>query len=76
MPQIRTVVEAPFAHGELALGARWRLARELARAAYTHAYILPNSAKSALIPCFAGIPERIGFTGEVRALRPHQPPAT
>jgi heptosyltransferase-2 len=66
MPQIRTVIEAPFAHGELALGARWTLARELARAGYARAYILPNSAKSALIPCFAGIPERIGFTGEAR----------
>ena len=66
MPQIRNVIEAPFAHGELALGARWKLARELACARYARAYILPNSLKSALIPCFAGIPERIAFTGEAR----------
>lgn len=66
MPQIRRVIASPFAHGVLALGARWTLARELARTAYARAYVLPNSAKSALIPCFAGIPERIAFIGEAR----------
>lgn len=66
MPQIDRVIESPFAHGELALVARYRLARELARERYQRAYLLPNSAKSALIPWLAAIPERIGFTGEAR----------
>ena len=66
MPQIDRVIESPFAHGELALAARYRLARELARERYARAYVLPNSAKSALIPWLAGIPERIGYTGEAR----------
>ncbi|MFZ2852878.1 MAG: lipopolysaccharide heptosyltransferase II [Rhodocyclaceae bacterium] len=66
MPEISRVIDNPFAHGELALRARYRLARRLAGAGYTHAYILPNSIKSALIPFFAGIPERVGFTGESR----------
>lgn len=66
MPQIGKVIDNPFAHGELALGARYRLARELAKNGYQRAYILPNSAKSALIPWLAAIPERIGFTGEAR----------
>ena len=66
MPQISEVIDNPFAHGELAFAARFRLARELAKKGYQRAYILPNSAKSALIPWLAAIPERIGFTGEAR----------
>ena len=66
MPQIGEVIDNPFAHGELSLAARYRLARELAKKGYQRAYVLPNSAKSALIPWLAAIPERIGFTGESR----------
>lgn len=66
MPQIAQIIASPFAHGELALRARYRLARTLAQGAYQRAYLLPNSLKSALIPALAGIPERIGFTGEAR----------
>lgn len=66
MPEIAEIVDNPFAHGELSLGARFRLGRQLARRHYRQAYVLPNSAKSALLPFFAGIPERVGFTGEAR----------
>lgn len=66
MPEISRVIDSPFAHGDLSLQARHRLARQLAQAGYQRAYILPNSIKSALIPFFAGIPERIGFLGESR----------
>ena len=66
MPEIAQIIDNPFAHGELSLGARYQLARQLAKAGYQRAYILPNSLKSALIPFLAGIPERIGFTGEAR----------
>lgn len=66
MPQIAAIHDNPFAHGELSLKARWQLARRLARAGYRQAYLLPNSLKSALVPFLAGIPERIGFTGESR----------
>lgn len=66
MPEIGQIIESPFIHGELSLTARYRLARQVAQAGYQRAYILPNSIKSALIPFFAGIPERIGFTGEAR----------
>jgi hypothetical protein len=66
MPEIAEVCRQPLRHGELSLKARHRLARELAREGYQRAYVLPNSIKSALIPFFADIPERIGFVGESR----------
>ncbi|WP_291984478.1 lipopolysaccharide heptosyltransferase II [Candidatus Accumulibacter sp. ACC007] len=66
MPEIAQVVDSPFVHGELSLKTRHRLARRLAAAGYQRAYVLPNSLKSALVPFFAGIPERIGFVGEKR----------
>ncbi len=66
MPQIKQIADSPFAHGDLSLKTRHRLARQLARSGYQRAYVLPNSLKSALIPFFADIPERIGFVGERR----------
>ena len=66
MPEIADVVDSPFGHGELALGARLRLARTLRARGYDRVYVLPNSLKSALVPWLAGIPERIGFVGEAR----------
>ncbi|HYN28027.1 MAG TPA: lipopolysaccharide heptosyltransferase II [Burkholderiales bacterium] len=66
MPEVSDALESPFGHGELALGKRWRIARSLRANRYDRAFVLPNSFKSALIPMFAGIPERIGFIGELR----------
>ena len=66
MPEINAIIDSPFVHGELSLKARRDLASQLRKAGYQRAYILPNSLKSALIPFLAGIPERIGFTGEAR----------
>lgn len=66
MPEIGQIIDNPFAHGELSLKARYHLSRQLSANGYQRAYILPNSLKSALIPVLAGIPERIGFTGEAR----------
>ncbi|HUL91791.1 MAG TPA: lipopolysaccharide heptosyltransferase II [Burkholderiales bacterium] len=66
MPEIAEVIDAPFGHGELKLGTRWNLARSLRARAYDEAIVLPNTLKSALIPLFAGIPVRTGFTGELR----------
>jgi heptosyltransferase-2 len=66
MPEIAEVIEAPFGHGELKLGARWNLARTLRARAYDQAIVLPNALKSALIPFFAGIPVRTGYIGELR----------
>ena len=66
MPELARVLEAPFNHGDLRLLDRWRLARTLTTASFDRAIVLPNSFKSALIPWFARIPERIGYIGEQR----------
>lgn len=66
MPEISDIVDSPFGHGQLSLKPRWRLARALAARRYDAVYVLPNSLKSALVPFMAGIPQRIGFTGESR----------
>ncbi|TMI05154.1 MAG: lipopolysaccharide heptosyltransferase II [Betaproteobacteria bacterium] len=66
MRGIGRIVDNPLGHGELGLGRRRALAREIRARAYTRAFILPNSFKSALIPWFAGIPRRIGYAGEGR----------
>ncbi|PIX97966.1 MAG: lipopolysaccharide heptosyltransferase II [Hydrogenophilales bacterium CG_4_10_14_3_um_filter_63_21] len=66
MPEVRRALVAPFAHGSFGLTERWRLGRELSRAGYDQAFVLPNSWKSALVPFFAGIPLRTGYLGEFR----------
>lgn len=66
MPEVDRGVEMPVGHGQLQLGVRWALGRRLATVGYDQAIVLPGSLKSALIPLFAGIPERTGFRGEMR----------
>ena len=66
MAEVNDTLDNPFAHGQVRLRERWQFGRNLTQRAYQRAVVLPNSLKSALIPAFAGIPERIGFTGEVR----------
>ena len=66
MPEVNETIESPFAHGELALSKRLKTGRSVRARHYDRAYVLPNSFKSALVPLFARIPERIGFVGEAR----------
>ena len=66
MPEVDEVIAAPFRHGPLQLGERWRLGRSLKRRGYDSAIVLPNTWKSALVPFLAGIPKRIGYVGESR----------
>jgi heptosyltransferase-2 len=65
MPQVREVIDLPFAHGRLDWSERKRVAAQL-RGRFDVAYVLPNSLKSALIPWLAGIPKRVGYQGEGR----------
>ncbi|WP_076589017.1 lipopolysaccharide heptosyltransferase II [Vibrio ostreicida] len=66
MPEVNQALEMPMGHGEFNLLGRRSLGKALAKSGYTQAYVLPNSAKSALIPWFAGIPIRTGWKGEFR----------
>jgi heptosyltransferase-2 len=67
MPHVSAVLELPFAHGGLQWQARRGLARQL-RGQFDRAYVCPNSFKSALLPWWAGVNERIGYHGESRRL--------
>lgn len=70
MPEVGASIENPFAHGTFDWTARRALGRQLrgnsTTADFAQAYVLPNSWKSALVPFFAGIPRRTGYTGEAR----------
>ncbi|MGL5335052.1 MAG: lipopolysaccharide heptosyltransferase II [Enterovibrio sp.] len=66
MPQVNRAIAMPVGHGKLALKERWQIAKQLKSEQYQRAYVLPNSAKSALIPLFARIPTRCGWKGEMR----------
>ena len=66
MPEVDRAFALEFSHGELGLKKRLQTARMLEKEGFTHAIILPNSLKSALIPLFAKIPLRTGFRGEMR----------
>jgi heptosyltransferase-2 len=68
MPEVRQAFASQTAHGEVGLGKRWRIARSLRERSYDRAIVMPRSAKSALIPWFAGIPVRTGFRGELRSV--------
>jgi heptosyltransferase-2 len=67
MPQVAEVIVFPFAHGGLQWTARRAMAASL-RGRFARAYVCPNSLKSALIPWWADVPERVGYRGESRLL--------
>ena len=66
MPGVSGTTVLPVEHGEFGWGARRRVARELRRQRFDRAIVLPNTAKSALVPLFADIPRRTGWRGEWR----------
>ncbi len=66
MPEIRQGIVLSTVHGELGLGKRRDVARQLQQTGYQQAIVLPRSLKAALVPWFAGIPQRTGYRGEMR----------
>ncbi len=66
MPGVARGIDLAVGHGELKLGTRRAVARDLKAAGYDQAIVLPRSLKAALVPLFARIPVRTGFLGEYR----------
>ena len=66
MPEVGRAFELPVAHGEAGLGKRWALGRSLRREGYQQAIVLPRSLKPSLIPFFASVPVRTGFSNQWR----------
>lgn len=66
MPEVNESIDSPFCHGQLHIGSRLRMGKQLRPRGYEHAIVLPNSFKSALVPFWAGIPRRTGWVGEQR----------
>lgn len=66
MPGVRRGIVADLPRSRLAIAKQRELARELRRHGYATALVMPRTWKSAIAPALAGIPERVGFVGEVR----------
>jgi heptosyltransferase-2 len=67
MPEVSMALAMPpLARGQLGLRERIKLGKNLRSHRYDQAILLPNTWKSALIPFFADIPLRTGYTGECR----------
>jgi heptosyltransferase-2 len=66
MPDVRKGIVCDLPRKQLALGQHRALAARFAAERYASALVMPRTWKSALAPFLAGIPERIGFAGEVR----------
>jgi heptosyltransferase II len=66
MPGVRSGIVCDLPRSRLAVAKQWELAAELRDRNYGTAIVLPRTWKSAIAPALAGIPERVGFVGEVR----------
>ncbi len=66
MPGVAASHVFALAHGELALNRRRDVALEMRGHEFDQAIVLPNSFKSALVPLWAKIPRRTGWSGEMR----------
>jgi heptosyltransferase-2 len=66
MPGMRAGIVWDLPRSRLALRQQWGLAQQLRAQGYGTALVMPRTWKSAIAPALAGIPERVGFVGEVR----------
>jgi heptosyltransferase-2 len=68
MPELRQAIVVDLPRKRLAYDQHAALAQRLKRERYGTALIMPRTWKAALAPYLAGIPERVGWLGEMRFL--------
>lgn len=66
MPGVRKGIVCDLPRGRIALAEHRRLAERMRAENYGTALVTLRTWKSALAPALAGIPERVGFLGEMR----------
>lgn len=66
MAEVRKGIVFNLRRNRLEFGRRRELGALLGREGYGTAFVMPRTWKAALIPFLAGIPERVGYIGEVR----------
>ena len=66
MPGVRRGIIHDLPRSRLSVSRQTRLAARLRARGYGTALVMPRTWKSAIAPALAGIPERVGFVGEVR----------
>src|SRR5947199_3623023 len=66
MPGVRSGIVWDLPRSRLAVAKQRELAARLRERNYGTALVLPGTWKSAIAPALAGVPERVGFFGEVR----------
>ena len=66
MPGVRQGIVWDLPRSRLALRQQQALAARLREQHYGTALVMPRTWKAAIAPTLAGIPERVGFVGEVR----------
>jgi heptosyltransferase II len=66
MPEVRQAIVVDLPRKRLPWGQHRALADRLRREGYGTALIMPRTWKAALAPFLAGIPERVGWIGELR----------
>src|SRR3954462_8759786 len=66
MPGVRDGIVWDLPRSRLAVARQFALAKLLRERNYGTALVLPRTWKAAIAPALAGIPERVGFVGEVR----------
>jgi heptosyltransferase-2 len=66
MPGVRQCIIADLPRGRIAMAKQKAVAERLKREGYGTSLVMPSTWKSTLASFLAGIPERIGWVGEVR----------
>lgn len=66
MPEVRDILNNPFAHGQLSLKQRYQVGQDLAKKGYDQIIVLPNSLKAGFIAWATHIKQRTGYVGEGR----------